>query len=80
MNISGEGTVQITDAKGSITEYEPLIMHFKSPSEHCFDFERWDLELQIFLRKPGEQEISAAIAVFWDRSMISDEVKDCPFI
>lgn len=55
-------------------------MHFKSPSEHCFDFERLDLELQIFLSEPGEKEISAALAVFFDRSMITDDKKDCPFI
>lgn len=45
MNISGHGTMKITDAAGSITEYTPRFMHFKSPSEHCFDKERLDLEL-----------------------------------
>jgi len=55
-------------------------LQFKSPSDHCFDFKRLDLELQIFLAKEDEDEVSAAISVFFDRSANTDTFKSCPFI
>ena len=80
MNISGAGKVVMTESDGSQVEYEPRIMEFKSPSEHCFDKVRYDVELQILLAKPGEDFFSAGLSVFWDQSANNEKASSCPFI
>ena len=66
---------------GNLTKsgpYHPSYAVFKSPSEHCFDKVRYDLEMQVIFKKEGETNPSAAIALFWDRKKAAN--KFCPFL
>lgn len=80
IEVAGDSLVTMTLGDGTKQEYAPLFAQFKAPSEHCFDKVRYDLEMQLFMAKPGETDPVAAIAVFWDESAITDKVSSSDFI
>ena len=82
LDLAGHGLVSVTKADGTSEDYELQYIQFKSPSEHCFDFKRYEVEMQMYLAKPGETEIAAAIAVFWDQSVNNEDkgLTSCNFI
>ena len=45
---------------------------FRSPSEHCIDKERYDLELQVIMTAEDSDQPTAGLAIFFNRT-VGDE-------
>ena len=80
IDIKDKGKLSLTFGDGTENEFDARYIQFKSPSDHCFDQKRLDVEMQIYLAKPGEEHVSAAIALFWDRSANTEQADECKFI
>lgn len=75
------GRITFGDHALRVFTYEPRYLQFKSPSEHTIDNRHFDLEMQMYFSKPEENdEISTALALFWDRSKISGDYQENAFL
>ena len=62
-----DGEFQLTFPDGSMSLFEPLELHFHSPSEHTVEGKHHDLEMQILHQYKGTNEqLGAIIAIFFD--------------
>lgn len=63
----GDGEFQLTFPDGSMSLFEPLQLHFHSPSEHTVGGKHHDLEMHIVHQYKGTQgQLGAVIGVFFD--------------
>ena len=63
-----DGEFQLTFPDGSMSLFEPLELHFHSPSEHTVGGKYHDLEMQIVHQYKGTSlQLGAVIAIFFDR-------------
>ena len=67
---ANEGKLDLKLGDGAISDkHEAQYVIFKAPSEHCIDKKRYELEMQIIMKKPEQKNPSAAIAIFFDSSI-----------
>lgn len=73
------GQMSLTFGDGSEGQYSPVMMIFKSPSEHTFGAKRHDLEGQIYFKdaESTDGRLTAALSVFWDQKAGKT---NCPFL
>ena len=63
-----DGDLGLTFEDGQMSLFEPLQLHFHSPSEHTVAGKYYDVELHIVHKyKSSDGELGAVIAVFFDR-------------
>ena len=72
-----DGTLGLTNADGDVSFFDPLQLHFHSPSEHTIDGRYFDVELHIVHKYKGtEGELGAVLGIFFDREVGGDEPND----
>ena len=65
-----DGDLGLTFADGKLSIFEPLQLHFHSPSEHTVAGKYFDVELHIVHKyKNTDGDLGAVIAVFFDREV-----------
>ena len=63
-----DGDLGLTFADGNTSLFQPLQLHFHSPSEHTVNGKYYDVELHIVHKYKGtEGQLGAVIALFFDR-------------
>ena len=74
-----DGEFQLTFPDGSMSLFEPLQLHFHSPSEHTVEGKHHDLEMHIVHQYKGTNgQYGAVIAIFFDTEDGGDE--ENPFL
>ena len=63
-----DGEFQLTFPDGSMSLFEPLQLHFHSPSEHTVGGKYFDLEVHLVHQYKGTNgQLGAVIGIFFDR-------------
>ena len=62
-----DGTLGLTRANGDISFFDPLQLHFHSPSEHTINGKYFDVELHIVHKYKGtDSQLGAVLGIFFD--------------